>query len=244
MQDMSAFDDANDLIRHAESDFVKIRQAYEASLHAKAVSGTLRVQIKNFVENLRSALDFAARGLFDRYGSSPKANPKTYFPYATASQDRATFENSGRIETCIPGLSASMPDIVQALLEMQHFGSRGYTWLPVFMDLTNENKHERLTPQVRKESRELRISGGGASIGIGEGASISIGPGASISIGGAVIRGGQSFGVGNPPRVEGGKVETITWVSFHFEATGHPVLPLLESAIKGTSQIVTELASK
>lgn len=241
---MGAFEDANDLIRHAESDLAKIRQAYEASLLAKAVSGTLRVVIKNLVENLRSALDFAARGLFDRYGSSSKGSPKIYFPYATVAQDRSTFKRSGRIDACIPGLSASRPDIVQALLEMQHFGSRGYTWLPVFMDLANENKHERLTPQVRRESKELRISGGGASIGLGEGASISLDPGASISIGGAVIRGRQRFGVGNPPRVEGGKVETITWVSFHFESTGQPVLPLLDSALKGTGQIVADLSGK
>jgi len=32
---MSAFDDANELIKHAESDLAKIREAYEASLHAK-----------------------------------------------------------------------------------------------------------------------------------------------------------------------------------------------------------------
>jgi len=241
---MSAFDDAYELIKYAESDLAKIRDAYEASLRAKEVSSTLQVQIKNVVENLRSALDFSARGLFDQYGSSPKSNPKIYFPYATASQDRAAFEKSGRINACIPGLSTSRPDVVQSLLEMQHFGSHGYTWLPDFMDLTNENKHERLTPQVRKESKELRVSGGGASIGIGEGASISIGPGASISVGGAVIRGGQTFGIGKPPRVEGGKVETITWVSFNFDSTGRPVLPLLEAALKATRQIVTELSGK
>ena len=97
MKDMSAFDDAKELIRHAEGVFVKIRQAYEASLHAKVVSTTLRVEIKNLLENLRSALDFAARGLFNRYGSSPETNPKIYFPYATASQDRGMFEKSGRI---------------------------------------------------------------------------------------------------------------------------------------------------
>jgi hypothetical protein len=33
-------------------------------------------------------------------------------------------------------------------------------------------------------------------------------------------------------------------VSFHFESTGQPVLPLLEVALKGTSQIVSELAGK
>lgn len=241
---MGAFEDANELIKHAEGDFPKIREAYKASLHSKEVSGTLRVQIKNFVENLRSALDFSARGLFEKYGMSPRPNPKIYFPFATASQDRAAFEKSGRIEACIPGLSASRPDVVQSLLEMQHFASHGYKWLPDFMDLTNENKHERLTPQVRKESKELRISGGGASISIGEGASISIGPGASISIGGAVIRGGQTFGVGRPPRVEGGRVETIAWVSFNFDPSGRPVIPLLEDALKATRHIVAELSGK
>ncbi len=241
---MSAFDDANELLRQAESDLSSIRKGYEASLHAKSVSGTLRVQIKNLVENLRSALDFVARGVFDRYGSSPTSKPKIYFPYATASQDRASFEKSGRIEACIPGLSDSRPDIVGALLEMQHFGSRGYTWLPDFMDLTNENKHERLTPQVRRESKELRITGRGAGIGISEGASISIGPGASVSIGGAVIRGGQTFGVGKPPQVEGGRVETITWVSFNFDSNGQPVLPFLETALKGIRQIVAELSAQ
>lgn len=239
---MSAFDDANDLVSHAKADLSKIRIAYDASLHAKSISATLRVEIKNFVENLRSALDFSAHGLFDRYGVSTKTKPKIYFPYAVANQDRATFNKSGRIEACIPGIGASRPDIVQTLLEMQHFGSRGFTWLPAFMQLTNENKHERLSPQIRKESKELRLSGGGAAIGIGEGASISVGPGASISIGGAVIHGGQTFGVGNPPRMQGGKVETITWVSFHFDATGAPVLPLLESALNGISQIVADLA--
>jgi hypothetical protein len=241
---MNAFDDANELIKHAGGHLAKIREAYEASLHAKEISGTLQVQIKNFVENLRSALDFCANEIFNRHGSSPKPNPKTYFPYALASQDRAAFEKSGRIETCIPGISTSRPDIVQSLLEMQHFGSYGFTWLPDFMELTNENKHQRLTPQIRKEAKELRISGGGASIGMGEGAFISMGPGTSISIGGAVIRGAQTFGVGNPPRVEGGRVETITWVSFNFESTGRPVIPLLEAALNGTRRIVAELSGK
>ena len=241
---MSAFDDANELANYAENTLPGIRAAYEESLHAKAISNNLRIEIKNFFENLRSALDFVARGIFDCYGSSKKAKSKTYFPYATADQTRSLFEQSGRIEACIPGLTASRPDIVQLLLEMQHFGSYGYTWLPAFMELTNENKHQRLTPQIRREIKELRISGGGASISLGQGASISVGRGASISIGGAVIRGGQSFDVNRPPHVEGGVAEVITWVSFHFESNDQPVLPFLESAQKGISDIVKELSSK
>lgn len=240
---MSVFDDAHELVRHAENQLSKIQASYNQSLHAKAVSQSFLIEIKNFFENLRSALDFTASGIFDLYGSTTKENPKIYFPYANANQTRPVFEKSGRIEACMPGLSKSRPDIVKLLLEMQHFGTRGYTWLPTFMELANENKHQRLTPQARKETKELRISGGGASISVGQGASISIGLGASISIGGAVIKGGQSFDVNSPPNVEGGKTEVISWVSFHFQSNNQPVIPLLNNAQKGIGSIVKELSS-
>jgi hypothetical protein len=111
------------------------------------------------------------------------------------------------------------------------------------MELTNENKHQRLTPQVRKETKELRISGEGASMSLGEGTSISIGQGAFISIGGSIIPGGQSFDVNRPPQVKGGKAEVITWVSFHFETNDQPVIPFLENVLDGVRNIVTDLRS-
>jgi hypothetical protein len=235
---MGAFEDANSLIQHAEIALPNIRKNYEASLHAKQISPTLLIDVKNFCENLRSALDFAASRIFERYGKSPtSAKPKIYFAYATASQNKT---ESGRIDTCIPGLSKSRPDIVQLVLEMQHFGARGFTWLPSFMELTNENKHQWLTPQVRKETKELRISGGGAQVSVGEGASILVGRGASISIGSAVISGGQSFDVSQPPQVKGGKVEVITWVSFLFESNNQPVMPFLEKVLLGICDICDE----
>jgi hypothetical protein len=114
---------------HAEQALPKLTEAYEASLRAKTLDKTLLIEIKNVLENLRSALDFAATGVFEQHGSSSKAKPKIYFPYATADQTRAAFERSRRIDECIPGLTAGRPDIVQLLLEMQHFGSKGYAWL-------------------------------------------------------------------------------------------------------------------
>jgi len=240
---MSAFDDAKSLIQHAAEELPKIRQAYQESLTAKTIGTLLLVEIKNVCENLRSSLDFAAHRLFEKHCVASPKKPKIYFPYATTKQSRAEFENNGRIDACIPGLSAARPDVVNLLLEMQHFGSKGYKWLPSFMSLTNENKHQRLVPQVRKESKELRISGGGASISLGQGASISIGTGASISIGGAVVRGGQTFDANNPPQVQGGRVEVITWVSFHFETNGEPVIPFLETSLNGVREIVRDLSS-
>lgn len=239
---MSAFVDAKSLIQHAEEELPKIRQAYSESLNTKSIGARLLVEIKNFCENLRSSLDFAAHGLFEQHCAPSAKKPKIYFPYATAKQSRAEFEQSGRIDACIPGLSAARPDVVALLLEIQHFGSRGYKWLPAFMELTNENKHQRLVPQVRRESKELRISGGGASIALGQGASISLGAGASISIGGAIVPGGQTFDVNRPPQVQGGRVEVITWVSFHFETNGEPVIPFLETSLKGVQEIVGSLS--
>ena len=240
---MSAFDDAKSLIQHAEEELPKIRQAYYESLSAKAIGARLLVEIKNICENLRSSLDFAAHGLFDQHCAPTARKPKIYFPYATAKQSRAEFDKNGRIDTCIPGLSVVRPDVVNLLLEMQHFGSKGYKWLPAFMELTNENKHQRLVPQVRMEFKELRISGGGASIALGQGASISLGTGASMSIGGAVVRGGQTFDVNHPPQVQGGHVEVITWVSFHFETNGEPVIPFIETSLNGVREIVRALNS-
>ncbi|MBI1889146.1 MAG: hypothetical protein HYS18_00715 [Burkholderiales bacterium] len=185
---MSAFDDAKSLVAHAQGELPTIKRAYEESLTSKNISATLLVEIKNFFENLRSALDFTAHGLFDRHCAKTGKKPKIYFPYATASQSRGEFEKAGRIESCIPGLSAARPDVVETILGMQHFAEGGtFAWLPPFMELNNENKHQRLVPQVRRETKELRITGGGASISLGQGASISLGQGASISIGDAVI---------------------------------------------------------
>ena len=126
---MSAFDDAKALVQHANEELPKIRKAYQESLSNKTIGAGLLVEIKNFFENLRSALDFTAHGVFEKHCAAKARKPKFYFPYALRKQARADFEKSGRIEACIPGLSTARPDIVTLLMEMQHFGSKGHRWL-------------------------------------------------------------------------------------------------------------------
>jgi hypothetical protein len=62
------------------------------------------VQIKNLVENLRSALDLAGRGLFDRYGSSSKASPKIYFPWSMGRAVGAALLTWTTDKPTMPGL--------------------------------------------------------------------------------------------------------------------------------------------
>jgi hypothetical protein len=64
---MGKFDDATDLIDHCKKTLEKIRKEYDDSLHEKSLKASLLIEIKNFMENLRSALDFTAHGLFEKY---------------------------------------------------------------------------------------------------------------------------------------------------------------------------------
>lgn len=241
---MGNFDDAKLLVQHERERFAEIEQAYGASLSERKIKPNLLIDIKNFMENLRSSLDFTAHGIFQKYGFSASPSPKIYFPYALLNQSKEEFRKSRRIDNCIPDISNRRPDIVDKIESYQHFANPSNRWLPVFMDLNNENKHQKLTPQIRKETKELRISSGGASISMGSGSSISMSPGTSIQFGNMVIPGGQSFDANKPPATIGsGKKELITWVSFHFSINDEPVLPLLKQTLEGVDRIVGELST-
>ena len=43
------------------------------------------------------------------------------------------------------------------------------------------------------------------------------------------------------PQVQGGHVEVFTWVSFHFESNGEPVIPFLETSLNGVREIIRDL---
>lgn len=242
---MAYFDDATALVNHAKQALPTIKQAYDESLHEQSVKPSLLIEIKNLMENLRSALDFSAHGLFDAYGSSPHADPRIYFPYAPLTQMQANFQAANRIENCIPGLTASRPDIVALIESYQHYSDPTNRWLSLFMALNNENKHQQLTPQTRQEQRGLKIESVGMGIELGPGALVDMGPGASISFGNAQIPGGQQFSGDNPAQVHGeGQQTVVVWVSFTFDSNGEPVLPFLATAVSRTDAIVSDLAAQ
>lgn len=239
---MADFAMAKALVDHAESEFNQILGHYESSLKSADIESALQIGIKNFMENLRSALDYSAHALFVKFGNSSASKPRAYFPYARDTQTLADFRRANRIAVCIPGIGAN-PAAVAALEGVQHFADPKFRWLPKFMDLNNENKHQRLTPQTRTETKQLNVSSGGARLSLGQGARISIGRGAHIQIGGMVIPRGQDFAVNNPPKAIGqGEVRVMTWVSFNFTHNNEPVVPFLKESLVGTRVIVDRLS--
>ena len=242
---MNYKDDSISLIEDAKNTLLEIKNSYAESLHEKEVKSKLLIKIKNFMENLRSALDFSSHYLFDKYGSSTVSNPKIYFPYAWGELDLAEFRRRNLIENKIPGLSSNRPDIAIAIEDFQHFSDEKNSWLPKFMDLNNENKHQRLTPQTRTEDKELNIKfdNGLTAISLSGGSIIHLAEGSTMEIGDSIIRGGQTFSAENPPIIENGNTQIITWVSFEFTDLNEPVLPFLEKALNGCEKIVIKMTS-
>lgn len=239
---MSLFDDAKHLISESKNTFQEIEKAYQESLNQKSISPKLLIKIKNFMENLRSALDFTAHGIFNKYGDQSKSDQNIYFPYAWEGLDLNGFRSKNRIEKCIPGLNNTRPDIVAKIESYQQFSNASNSWLPRFMELNNENKHQRLTPQTRKEVKELKISSGNVGMRLSGGASIKISGNAQIRMGNAIIGGNQTISPDSPARILGpAKQEVITWVSFHFTDNNESVVPLLKKSLEGIESIVDEL---
>lgn len=233
---MDAYKDAIALVDHASDELTKIRTAYEQALLAQSVSPALLIAIKNLCENLRSALDFVSVSVHEKHCSNGVAKSNIGFPYAKVTTSEKEFREF--LTKRFVGLSASRIDLFEGLIDVQHFGSKGFTWLPTFIELNNESKHQRLIPQVRREQRELHISNGSTGIVLEQGAAIVLGSGASVNVGGALIHGGQTVSTDNIPSMQGGKAEIIAWISFHFESNNQPVIPLLLKATAGVREIV------
>jgi len=218
---MSQFGDAWHLVHSCEEKLAALSELHGQCLAEHSIKSSFLIEIKNFVENLRSALDYCARALFAKFGRSKKVAPRVYFPYAKLCDDCAKFL-SEIVERSIPGLVAARPDIVDQLASYQHFGNSG-NWLLPLMDITNENKHERLTPQVQKQYKTVRIRG---TVPAGGNVSINL---SKISLGG---------GPDKPFHAVAG-----TWRGLEFADTGVLVMLFLGLTLSNVRRVVEEISS-
>ena len=217
--------DINALIEDASEQLGVVRELYHKTLQEKEASQRLKTRIKNVLENQRSALEYTAHAIVQRHGD-PKCH--SYYPVARSpSEFRRAFKRT------LPGIKSNA---VREAIEARQPYQRGYEWLGHLVTLTNENKHRRLTPQQRKETKMIETKGpGGGQIGYTEGVTflpgdqgISVSPGGSISFGpgGSIGFGPEGTlvsGVPMDPRTQrpvatpGATVEEIVYVDWLFE---------------------------
>jgi hypothetical protein len=226
---MRQFEDAIHLIDYGKVSIEKIEISYVESLNDKQIRPYLLIKIKNFMENLRSALDYTANGLYAKYGKEPRKRKEISFPYALQTVNAIDFRRKQLIKEKIPGLTGNRPDIAKKIESYQHFSNSDNVWLPKFMSLNNSNKHQELTPQTKFENRELITT-------LSNGSKIILGHGARL------IKGEVTYNVDNPMPFEGAVHEVNVWSSFNFSSNNEPVLPLLKIALTGAEKIVLELS--
>ena len=216
------------LLEKADVQLGKIKAEYSKSLHAKAIDATLRIDIKNLCENMRSVLDYLAHDIHERYCQKESSGGRFYFPILP---DKKSFDT--RLDQWFPGLRQAVPNVVSVLEAVQPFQS-GQEWLGLFNQLNNENKHGDLVEQTRIEHQETRVTSQ-------RGGQVSWTPGVTFGQGVSVM------GVPIDPRTQlpvphpSIKVEKIIWVDFQFDGIEVSALGLLEKTLDGIQNIETKL---
>lgn len=236
--------DINSLLMYVDSRLVDIKAAYERSLREKNIPASLRIDVKNAMENLRSCLDYMAQDMAEavimpyRRANNLSALKRVYFPYG---KDKQSYDES--VKRNLPDLQTVSP-VIHALIEGIQPHACGDTWLYDLCSILNANKHDSLSPQERTERQTYKVGrqGGGAAISAPAGA-IKAPPGA-ISIGGAPVVFDPRTGI--PMQTPGLEVSVTTWVSFVFQDTSVQVYPLLATALreirKTSEKLYEELA--
>jgi len=222
---------AESLIKKAEDQFVTIRTTYEQSLQKHQIDAGLKVEIKNLCENLRSALDYLAHDIREKY--CPTSNPKDRF-YFPILPNAASF--NGTAGSWFSGLDISAPQIWSFLESIQPYQT-GFAWIGSFNKLNNENKHGDLVEQIRKETHRINVdiqNGGTVSWNP---AGVRFGPG--VSIGGVPVNPATQMPVPHPSQT----VERIIWVDFRFKEIDVSAIELLSKSVTGVKAIVTQAYS-
>lgn len=232
---MSRLDDIGAVLAVAGELLDKIQFEYDESLSTNSISPKLSVYIKNYLENLRSPLDYVASEIREKIISISKPR-KAYFP--VSCENNKAFV--AHIDRNFKGLEVRNLSLYAVLEGIQPYISSGCKSLPKLSKLVNENKHDQLSPQTRTVKKGLAINfPSGSSIIMEPGSSI-LGSGVISSGGGWISPAGGTISGDNPVRAGGGGVaQTVTrWVSFTFDETGDDVMSLLKACLKDVRDIL------
>jgi len=213
--------------------------SYESALRNKSLD--LRVPVKNVMENFRSALDYMAHDIYEacckptRMASGLPDPQNIYFPYGQTER-----EFKSGVGSSLPGLATASPAVYELLVSIQPFACSD-NWLYGLCLILNENKHDRLTEQVRTENQTHTVESPHGRVAIpvnNPSAKVVSRPGA-----GKIFDVPAEFrvdGIYTPPYSELKHVRT-TWVAFTFAGTDVNVINLLNKAVTSVKKFADDL---
>ena len=146
---MGWVDDIQALLTDADNQIEVVKELHDKALIDASVRSQFKTRIKNILENQRSALDYLAVAITKQYGT-PKG--LLYYPLAQ-NQD----EFPAEMDRKMPGVAAAEPGIAAAIERHQPYHPI-MEWLRELNQLTREQKHNQLSPQLVREVYQCRVT--------------------------------------------------------------------------------------
>lgn len=223
--------DSRILLQDAKRLLGEIETIHNEKVNNDLIPPDLKLKIKQFLENVDSALGYEAFNIFSKYCTVPEDKleqheSKLYFPVRNNKDSYDKFMNKW-----YPGLREEKPEIVTVLERHQPYPGQSL-WLSRLKYLVNKNKHRNLSKQSKRQSGHIGymedIFGNTFTNSYFE------------NVGTAIMINGKSIDPSKPnPYIKhfSGKIESY----FVFSEINQPVLNSLKEIYSGAIAIITEL---
>lgn len=226
MTKFSKFNDIEAVMNKANIMLPAIEEEYLKCLKEENIPENLLVEIKDYLANLRSALDYL-------WHKIPGVDDG-FFPIANSEKD---FNNR------MVNINSKYTDILR---KKQSYNLN--SWIRCFNLFRNKNIHLTLVPQKRKETKEFSVKKTGAKEAVATFRGCTFGGnGNHISMYGVPMP--IDLRTQFPKDVQGLDIERKIWVDFLFDGSsispdfpvGVSALPFLKKSLKNVEQIISEL---
>lgn len=143
-------EDINALLIDAREQMEVAEGLHNQALDDPRVRNRFKSRVKNVLENQRSALDYLAAGLTSDFGTGKRG--KIYYPLAQSESEFASL-----MEGNMPGVATAKPAIADVVEQHQPYQPH-HEALRELNQLAREQKHNRLTWQIVRETYQCRVT--------------------------------------------------------------------------------------
>ncbi|PIP52556.1 hypothetical protein COX09_00840 [Candidatus Beckwithbacteria bacterium CG23_combo_of_CG06-09_8_20_14_all_47_9] len=221
----SQLDRAKELLQELENACNTDLQAKDVSGKTKNLSQEVLLKVKHLLD--QSIYKFFEKQYLPSLSDLDKKSAKVYFPTVSKKEDlKSVF---GRAK--MGDLETRHQDFYKFIESVQPY-NQDYFWLKHLASYSSE-KHIRLTPQIKTETKRVTVSRGGGSVSWGPGVTF----GGGVSVMGVPIDPATQMPI--PNNVAETKVEN--WVSFLFEGSDVNVLGLCKKSVEDGEKIIKKV---
>ena len=139
------------LLKSEKDRITNIDKIINKSVEDNIFYDEIDIEFKNFLDNLKSALDYCAHDISDKYAKG--LIKKVYFPIKTSEKTLA----SGRDKKLQESVKIANRPLYDYIENIQQNIDKEFKWLKEFNKLVVENKHEDFTVKWLNSSNRIRF---------------------------------------------------------------------------------------